>query len=196
MILLRQAAFVFILSDCPHVLLLVAVRLRQKKIASLEEEVECINAMNATHGGWGRGGLEYSHASSQNEEIWKWKSTPGKCEKKGKKNDCPVFKAKWGLIIDKSLPASEYLWRPSFQHVSFALMQENTYAEAFACRPALQIMLTNTLLFKVKISVFKKVNWNSTVHKHPWAPSPEAGCQWLLQTDSPLPIQEFSPLKT
>ena len=35
MILLRQAAFVFILSDCHHVLLLVAVRLRQKKIASL-----------------------------------------------------------------------------------------------------------------------------------------------------------------
>lgn len=45
MILLRQAAFVFILSDCPHVLLLVAVRLRQKKIASLELEVECINAI-------------------------------------------------------------------------------------------------------------------------------------------------------
>lgn len=31
MILLRQAAFVFILSDCPHVLLLVAVRQQQQK---------------------------------------------------------------------------------------------------------------------------------------------------------------------
>lgn len=56
MILLRQAAFVFILSDCPHVLLLVAVRPRQKKIASLEEEVECINVI--------------PHMVAEDKEVW------------------------------------------------------------------------------------------------------------------------------
>lgn len=74
-------------------------------------------------------------------------------------------------------------------------MQENTCVETFACPAVLQIMVTNTLLCKVKISVLKKVTWNLFSHEHHWAPSPKAGSQWLLQAGSP-PVWEFSPLKT
>lgn len=54
-------------------------------------------------------------------------------------------------------------------------MEENTYAETFACPAVLQIMVTNILLCKVKISVPKKVTWNFFSPKHHWAPSPKAG---------------------
>lgn len=189
MILLRQAAFVFILSDCPHVLLLVAVRLRQKKIASLEEEVECINVILHTVAEDKK--VWDTHMQVQDEEIWKWKSTLGKCEKK-KKNDCPVFKAVKANYWQKF----NSLWvslKTIFSTCQLHFNARKHIAEAFTCRPVLQIMLTNTLLFKVKIAVFKKGSWNSILHKQPWPPFPEAACQWLLQTNSP-PVQESSLL--
>lgn len=130
---------------------------------------------NTTHGGRGWGGLAYSHANTRMRKSEREKSALGKREenkrRQGPTTGCPVYKAKRRLIVGKSLAASEYLWRPSPYHVSFASAWENTYAEAFAHRPNLQIMLTNTLLFKVKISVFKTKDLK---FQYRWAASPTA----------------------